>query len=63
MSDPIYGRDDATGSVPMIRLGLLSPRGEKAVMSVPSDTLMRLTCNPFFSFMDERIATWIAGAR
>ena len=26
-----------------IRLGVLSPRGEKAVMSVPSDTLMRLT--------------------
>jgi hypothetical protein len=32
----------------MIRLGLLSPRGEKAVMSVPSERLMRLTCNPFF---------------
>jgi hypothetical protein len=59
MSDPIYGRDDSAAGSDMIRLGLLSPRGEKAVMSVPSDTLMRLTCNPFFSYLDERIAAWI----
>ena len=33
-----------------IRLGLMSPRGERAVLTVPSDTLMRLTCNPFYSY-------------
>jgi alpha-beta hydrolase superfamily lysophospholipase len=63
MSDPIYGRDESAAAPQMIRLGVLSPRGEKAVMSVPSDTLMRLTCNPFFSYMDERIAAWIAAPR
>jgi hypothetical protein len=63
MSDPIYGRDELVSAPPIIRLGLLSPRGEKAVMSVPSDTLMRLTCNPFFSYLDERIVAWIDGAK
>ena len=60
LSDPVYGREEST-AVPtrLIRLGLLSPRGERAVLSVPSDTLMRLTCNPFFSYMDGRIVEWV----
>jgi alpha-beta hydrolase superfamily lysophospholipase len=59
MSDPVYGRDDATAVAPLIRLGVLSPRGERAVLSVPSETLMRLTCNPFFGYLDERVAGWL----
>jgi len=59
MSDPIYGRVETAEPVKTIRLGLLSPRGERAVFSVPSDTLMRLTCNPFFTYMDERIESWM----
>jgi hypothetical protein len=43
----------------VIRLGLLSPRGERAVFSVPSDTLMRLTCNPFFEYMEGRLTAWL----
>jgi hypothetical protein len=59
MTDPVYGRE-ATGALPqLIRLGRLSPVGEKAVLSVPSDTLTRLTCNPFFSYMDGRIVEWV----
>ena len=63
MSDPVYGRDESAAVSELIRIGLLSPRGEKAVMSVPSDTLMRLTCNPFFSYMDERIVAWLGAPR
>jgi hypothetical protein len=40
---------------------VLSPRGERAVLSVPSDTLMRLTCNPFFPYMTDRYAAWLPG--
>jgi alpha-beta hydrolase superfamily lysophospholipase len=61
LSDPIYGREETADPVRTIRLGLLSPRGERAVFAVPSDTLMRLTCNPFFTYMDGRIDTWIRG--
>ena len=59
LTDPVYGRDETAGMPPVIRLGLLSPRGERAVFSVPSDTLMRLTCNPFFEYQHGRLLTWI----
>jgi hypothetical protein len=42
-----------------LRIGRFSPRGEKAVLSVPMDTLMRLTYNPFFAYMERRIGAWI----
>ena len=61
-SDPVYGREEAGGMPPVIRLGVLSPRGERAVLSVPSDTLMRLTCNPFFDYMEDRISAWLTSA-
>ncbi len=63
MSDPVYGREETAGVAQTIRLGLMSPRGERAVFTVPSDTLMRLTCNPFFTYMDGRLDTWIHGDR
>ena len=59
MSDPVYGREE-TADRSTIRLGLLSPRGERAVLTVPSDTLMRLTCNPFFPYLHERLTAWVA---
>ena len=63
LSDPIYGRDESAVPAGTIRLGLLSPRGERSVFSVPSDTLMRLTCNPFFTYMDARIGAWTESDR
>jgi alpha-beta hydrolase superfamily lysophospholipase len=63
MSDPVYGREESAAVPQLIRLGMLSPRGEKAVLSVPSDTLARLTCNPFFPYMDGRIGEWVTGGR
>jgi len=62
VSDPVYGRDEAGTAAATIRLGVLSPRGERAVLSVPSDTLMRLTWNPFFPYMDARAAAWVTSA-
>jgi alpha-beta hydrolase superfamily lysophospholipase len=59
LSDPVYGRDAMTSPTSIIRIGLLSPRGERSVFAIPSDTLMRLTCNPFFSYLDERLVAWL----
>jgi alpha-beta hydrolase superfamily lysophospholipase len=59
MSDPVYGREEIPDPPQLIRLGILSPRGERAVLSVPSDTLMRLTCNPFFAYLDARVIEWL----
>jgi hypothetical protein len=62
MSDPVYGREEVGAGPATIRLGVLSPRGERAVLSVPSDTLMRLTCNPFFPYLSARTAAWVTAA-
>jgi hypothetical protein len=41
-----------------VRLGTLSPRGERAVLTVPVDTLMRASCNPFFPYLSARLTAW-----
>lgn len=62
VSDPVYGRDEEGAVVTTIRLGMLSPRGERSVLTVPSDTLMRLTWNPFFPYLSGRTAAWLTAA-
>lgn len=58
-ADPLYGSDASGGIAGLIPLGRLSPRGERAVLTVGSDTLMRLSSNPFFPFIAERIGQWL----
>jgi hypothetical protein len=57
--DPVYGAArpgaDTAGA---IRLGALSPRGERSVLTVPIDTLMRASYNPFFDYQASRILEW-----
>ena len=47
----------------LLPIGRLSPRGERAVLTVGTDTLMRLSSNPFFPFVAERVRTVIDGAK
>ena len=42
-----------------LRLGLLAPRGEKGVLTVSIDQFMRLNCNPFFPYVEERIRAFV----
>jgi alpha-beta hydrolase superfamily lysophospholipase len=51
--DPLYGGLAAPG--PAVALGRLTPRGEKGVLIVPVESLMRVTWNPFFAYLAERI--------
>ena len=60
VNDPLYGIDDSPGIAGLLPIGRLSPRGERAVLTVGTDTLMRLSSNPFFPFMAERIGGWVA---
>ena len=57
--DPLYGIDSTTGVPGLLPIGRLSPRGERAVLIVGTDTLMRLSSNPFFPFVAERIGQWL----
>jgi len=60
VNDPLYGIDDSPGIAGLLPIGRLSPRGERAVLTVGTDTLMRLSSNPFFPFIAERIGGWVA---
>ena len=56
--DPLYGRESGE-ETPHIRIGRFSARGERAVLLVPMDVLMRLSYNPFFAYMERRVGAWI----
>jgi alpha-beta hydrolase superfamily lysophospholipase len=58
--DPIYGaRGDATERGGL-SLGRLTPRGEKDVLVVPLEALMRVSWNPFFRVVLEEIDRAVA---
>lgn len=55
MNDSLYGlKPDATENFG-INLGSLAPRGERNVLIASLDSLLRVSSNPFFSYMIERI--------
>jgi hypothetical protein len=56
--DPLYGREGGE-TAPHIRIGRFSARGERAVLLVPMDVLMRLSYNPFFAYMERRVGEWL----
>ncbi|MEP6768035.1 MAG: alpha/beta fold hydrolase [Acidobacteriota bacterium] len=59
--DPLYGSRPDPGEFYGVRLGTLAPRGERSGLIVPMEQLMRLTCNPFFPWVERRIREWIGG--
>ena len=58
-NDPLYGIDASNQVAGLLPIGRLSPRGERAVLTIGTDTLMRLSSNPFFPFIAERIGQWL----
>ena len=58
--DPVYGTDPIEDGSGLFRLGNLNPRGERAVLISGADTFIRLTSNPFFPYMVERVREWAA---
>jgi alpha-beta hydrolase superfamily lysophospholipase len=58
-ADPVYGSKATGAPEGPIALGLLSPRGERAVLTVQVDVLMRVTSNPFFPYLARRVSEWV----
>ena len=58
LDDEVYGRAPRQAAGDLVRLGTLSPRGERAVLTVPVETLMRVSANPFFPYLAARVARW-----
>ncbi len=63
VDDPLYGLDEALSPYGNRRLGALAPRGEKAVLTVPVETLMRVMSNPFYPYLERRLLEWVLGPR
>ena len=62
MSDSLYGMKPDTSEDFGIHLGAIAPRGERGVLIVNLDTLLRTSSNPFFPYVQERIDQVIASA-
>jgi alpha-beta hydrolase superfamily lysophospholipase len=58
-ADPVYGGESVFGEAGGVALGRVVPRGEKDVLLVPLDALMRVSWNPFFPYLAARIEQWI----
>ncbi len=53
--DPLYGSAPRSDEDYGIRLGMLELRGERGALQVSAEQLQRLTCNPFFAYLQERV--------
>src|SRR5262249_48669081 len=55
MSDSLYGIDPAQSEDFGVHLGAIAPRGERGVLIVNLDALLRASSNPFFPYVLDRI--------
>jgi alpha-beta hydrolase superfamily lysophospholipase len=62
VTDPLYGIAPDAREFYGSRLGALTPRGERKVLAIPVEQLMRMSCNPFFPYLERRVAEWIGAA-
>jgi alpha-beta hydrolase superfamily lysophospholipase len=62
MSDGLYGLEPDPADDFGIRLGTVAPRGERGVLIVSLDGLLRMSSNPFFPYLLERIEEGIGPA-
>ncbi|WP_219366134.1 alpha/beta hydrolase [Enterobacter chuandaensis] len=59
--DDLYGREPGVKNRYGISLGTIALWGETSVLSVGKEALMRVTSNPFYDYMQERINSRIGG--
>jgi alpha-beta hydrolase superfamily lysophospholipase len=62
LSDSLYGMEPDDSEDFGIHLGAIAPRGERGVLIVNLDALLRASSNPFFPYVLERIDQVIASA-
>jgi hypothetical protein len=55
VTDALYGMNPGTDEDFGVNLGTMTTRGEVGVLILPLDSLIRMSSNPFFPYMLERI--------
>jgi alpha-beta hydrolase superfamily lysophospholipase len=58
--DPVYGGAPPANRL-LIYLGRLDVAGERGVLAVPPAQMLRLRHNPFFPYVEQRVAAFLAG--
>ena len=56
--DPLYGQRPP-GNKDIIFLGQMAIQGERGLLKIPSDWLLRLRHNPFYDFLETRAIGWM----
>ena len=59
--DPLYGQTPP-GKEDIIFLGQMAIQGERGLLKISSDFLIRLRYNPFYAFLETRVLEWLDGA-
>ena len=62
IDDPLYGLTPDPAESFGVRLGALAPRGERGTLIVGNDLLTRMSSNPFFDYLLDRVDEGIAPA-
>ena len=60
--DPLYGQNPPPGGDDRIFLGNMALRGERGLVGIPADWLLRQRYNPFYPYLEGRVLQWL-GAR
>jgi hypothetical protein len=60
--DPLYGRHPPEDEDTLF-LGEMAIRGERGLLVVPADWLLRLRYNPFYEVVERRLLEWLDDAR
>jgi tricorn protease-like protein len=56
--DPLYGQFSPVKQ-DHIFLGDMAVKGERGLLKVPEEWLLRMRYNPFYSYLEERILDWV----
>lgn len=57
--DPIYGAEPRPGPSWGLPLGTLELRGERGLLRIPVDSLIRLRFNPFFPYLEGKVVGFV----
>jgi acetyl esterase/lipase len=58
--DPLYGAKPAGDGFAGIRIGTVTPRGERDLLTISISQVMRLRYNPFYPYLEARIREWLS---
>jgi hypothetical protein len=62
VNDPLYGMIDSNDHS-KIQLGNMGLRGERGVLQIPAEDMLRLRWNPFYSYLERRLLEFVRLAK